>query len=62
VHVRLNSKLTDIKAGVVLIGSEKLLAGNIVRAAGVCGSEIFKNKSSCLTAPSPFSALWNFFK
>ncbi len=40
VQVRLNSMVTEITEGLVSIGSEKLLAENIVWAAGVRGSEV----------------------
>ncbi len=42
VQVRLNSMVTDICEGAVLIGDERLSAENIIWAAGVRGSEIAK--------------------
>ena len=40
VQVRLNSMVTEIKEGVVGIGSEELTAENIIWAAGVRGSDV----------------------
>ncbi len=40
VEVRLNSLVTDIQEGVVVIGEERLPAENIIWAAGVRGSKV----------------------
>lgn len=43
VQVRLNSMVTDVCDGAVCIGEERLLAENIIWAAGVRGSKIAEN-------------------